>query len=108
MHRARLFPLVVLIVCFVAGLAASQQKGKPKAPAVSPVDARLEKLKTDAAAEIDNLKDVTQQMVDQLFSFGEPGFQEFETQKYCADILTRNGFRHMGFRQAGDRHWIGR
>ncbi len=58
----------------------------------------------------------TQQMVDSVFSFGELGFQEFET-KYLTDILEKNGFtvaarrrRHsdgvdgdVGIGQAGDR-----
>jgi aminobenzoyl-glutamate utilization protein B len=35
---------------------------------------------------------MTQQMVDQVFSFGELGFQEFETSKYLTGILRENGF----------------
>ena len=34
----------------------------------------------------------TQQMIDQVFSFGELGFQEFETSRYLTDILKKNGF----------------
>jgi aminobenzoyl-glutamate utilization protein B len=33
-----------------------------------------------------------QEMVDMVFSFGELGFQEFETSKYLTEILTKNGF----------------
>ena len=33
-----------------------------------------------------------QEMVDMVFSFGELGFQEFETSKYLTDILAKNGF----------------
>ncbi len=33
-----------------------------------------------------------QEMVDMIFSFGELGFQEFETSKYLTGILTKNGF----------------
>ena len=33
-----------------------------------------------------------QQMVDMLFSFGELGFQEFETQRYLTGILEEGGF----------------
>src|SRR6266513_4558868 len=36
---------------------------------------------------------MTQQMVDQVFSFGELGFQEFETSKYLTDVLEKNGFK---------------
>ena len=35
---------------------------------------------------------MTQQMVDQVFSFGELGFQEVETSKYLTGILEKNGF----------------
>jgi aminobenzoyl-glutamate utilization protein B len=31
-------------------------------------------------------------MVDQIFSFGELGFQEFETSRYLVDLLRREGF----------------
>ena len=31
-------------------------------------------------------------MVDQVFSFGELGFQEVETSKYLTGILEKNGF----------------
>ena len=33
-----------------------------------------------------------QEMVDMIFSFGELGFQEFETSKYITGILEKNGF----------------
>jgi aminobenzoyl-glutamate utilization protein B len=36
--------------------------------------------------------DLGQEMVDTVFSFGELGFQEFETQKYLTGILEKNGF----------------
>src|ERR1044071_6723332 len=39
------------------------------------------------------MKVTTQQMVDSVFSFGELGFQEFETSKYLTSILEREGFR---------------
>lgn len=53
---------------------------------------KITALKTEAAAEVDKLKDFSQQMVDQLFSYGELGFQEFETSKYLVSVLKKNGF----------------
>jgi aminobenzoyl-glutamate utilization protein B len=53
---------------------------------------RLDQLKADAVADVEGLKDFSQQMVDQVFSFGELGFQEFETSTYLTDILKKNGF----------------
>jgi aminobenzoyl-glutamate utilization protein B len=54
--------------------------------------AKLEALKKEAVAEIDKQQVFTQQMVDMIFSFGELGFQEFETSKYITNILQENGF----------------
>ena len=31
-------------------------------------------------------------MVDQVFSFAEPGFQEIETSKYLTGVLEKHGF----------------
>ena len=53
---------------------------------------KLEILKKELITEIDNQKKAAQQMVDMVFSFGELGFQEYETSKYLTDILKKNGF----------------
>jgi aminobenzoyl-glutamate utilization protein B len=60
--------------------------------AVAPTAARLEALKKEATAEIEGVRESTQQMVDQIFSFGELGFQELETSKYLTGILESHGF----------------
>src|SRR5215467_1589910 len=49
-------------------------------------------LKQEAATEVDKLQTLTQQMVDEIFSFSELGFQEFETSRYVTGILEKNGF----------------
>jgi aminobenzoyl-glutamate utilization protein B len=54
---------------------------------------RIEKLKAEAAVEIDAKAKMIQEMVDQVFSFGELGMQEFETSKYLTGILEQNGFK---------------
>jgi aminobenzoyl-glutamate utilization protein B len=73
-----------------AGRPAPAAKGKPAA--VTQAEARLDRLKGALAAEIDGMQGLTQQMVDSLFSFAEPGFQEFETKAYCTRILEEHGF----------------
>jgi aminobenzoyl-glutamate utilization protein B len=55
-------------------------------------EARLNALKTEATAGVEELRGLTQQMVDSVFSFGELGFQEFETSKYLTNILRQHGF----------------
>ncbi|MEP7345473.1 MAG: amidohydrolase [Gemmatimonadaceae bacterium] len=68
--------------------AAVAQKGT-KAPVVDP---RLEKLKAEAITMVDAKAKMIQEMIDTQFSFGELGFQEFETSKYLMKILRDNGF----------------
>ena len=57
-------------------------------PAATPLD----RLKIEVARAIDGKAKLAQQMVDQVFSFGELGMQEIETSKYLAGILEQNGF----------------
>ncbi|HUD97723.1 MAG TPA: amidohydrolase [Woeseiaceae bacterium] len=49
-------------------------------------------LKAEAAAKIDDMAKLTQEIVDSVFSFAELGFQEIETERYLTAILERNGF----------------
>src|SRR6185437_9875706 len=56
-------------------------------------DARMVALKRDAERMIDSMSTFTGQMVDEVFSFGELGMQEFETSKYLTGILEQNGFK---------------
>ena len=50
-------------------------------------------MKKDAIAAIDTQTKQIQVMVDTVFSFSEPGFQEFRTSAYLEDILEKNGFK---------------
>ena len=49
-------------------------------------------LKTRAVAGVESRAKLAQVMVDEIFSFGELGYQEVETSKYITDILEKNGF----------------
>lgn len=60
---------------------------------VYPTSAKLDALKAEASKEIDGKAKLIQEMVDQVFSFGELGMQEFETSKYLTGILEQNGFK---------------
>src|SRR5579871_844063 len=53
----------------------------------------LESLKKEAVDKIDARRELVQQMVDQIFSYAELGFQEFETSQYVTAILEKNGFQ---------------
>ena len=50
-------------------------------------------MKAAAAAGVDARAKLAQQMVDQVFSYAEPGFQEFKTSEYLTGILEKNGFK---------------
>jgi len=53
----------------------------------------LRGLQADAVARVDEMRKLTQEIVDSVFSFAELGFQEYETEKYLTSILEQNGFR---------------
>ena len=94
--RSRLLFILIATLSFVAGPLAQGRGNRPQqtSPPTSavPDDPRVAALKTAAIAEIDGMKTFTQQMVDSVFSFGELGFQEFETNRYLIEILRKNGF----------------
>lgn len=73
-----------LIALVLAVQAAAQQAPVPSA--------RLTALKQEAVQDVAGRAQFTQQMVDQIFSYGELGFQETETSRYLVDLLRKNGF----------------
>ncbi|MBL7873531.1 MAG: amidohydrolase [Cyclobacteriaceae bacterium] len=54
---------------------------------------QIEKLKADAAAEVEKNAVLGQQINDMLFSFSELGFQEWETFNYLTNLLEKQGFK---------------
>ncbi|MGE3191286.1 MAG: amidohydrolase [Vicinamibacterales bacterium] len=93
MSRVR-WVLGVAVVCLLA-VAAPQAGQRPAAaqqPAAPKADPKVEKMKEAVAEDVGSMYDLGQQMTDMVFSFGELGFQEFETQKYLTGILKDNGF----------------
>jgi len=54
--------------------------------------ARLDALKREALAGVEARAKLVQEIVDMLYSFGELGMQEFETQRYLTAILEAEGF----------------
>lgn len=66
----------------------SQKKAKTNPVQID----RLDLLKKEVVEKIENSQKLTQEINDMLFSFGELGFQEFETSKYLTALLEKNGF----------------
>ncbi len=72
-----------LLVLLTAGCVLAQSKIAPDKEAA---------MKVDLTGQVDSMKKQVQVMVDTVFSYGELGFQEFETTKYLSGILEKEGF----------------
>jgi len=76
---------------FASALAAallSTGLGSVSAHAAAP-----QALKDEVSAEVEAQRKQIQVMVDQIFSYAEPGFQEVRTSEYLTGILEKNGFK---------------
>jgi aminobenzoyl-glutamate utilization protein B len=82
--------LLAFLAAILAAPAAPAQRAVQYKPTIAP--SRLDALKREAIADVDGRAKFTQQMVDQIFSFGELGFQEVETSRYLVKLLRENGF----------------
>lgn len=79
MRRSLTFSIVTGLL-FAPGLLAQN------------IDPRLESFKEEALAKVQDRAKLVQEIVDHLYSFGELGMQEFETQRYLTGLLEENGF----------------
>jgi aminobenzoyl-glutamate utilization protein B len=92
----RMRSLIALALFAPIALAAQGRGGGNAAADIKykyPTTEKLDAMKAEVAAEIDKNAKLIQVMVDKVFSFAEPGFQEFETSKYLTGILEKNGFK---------------
>lgn len=69
--------LVTAFGCLLSGISTAQE---------------LPALKQQLSTGVDSRTKLVQEMVDSIFSFAEPGFQEYRTSEYITDILEANGF----------------
>ncbi len=74
--------IVALVLSALAGASGSHAQQSPSASA----------LKEQAREIVGSMGKMSQVMVDSIFSFGELGFQEFETAEYVTGILRDEGF----------------
>jgi aminobenzoyl-glutamate utilization protein B len=82
----------LVLAVAVVGAPLAQGRGQAPAKPAGKEDPRIQKLKHEAAADVESMREFTQQMVDSVFSFGELGFQEVETHRYLVGILREHGF----------------
>jgi aminobenzoyl-glutamate utilization protein B len=79
-------------VCFLfALLAALGAQALGQAASMTPEQNAA--LKQQILKNVDGNAKLVQVMVDTMYSFGELGFQEFETSKYLTGLLESNGFK---------------
>src|SRR5262245_28078336 len=74
---------IIIIILVAPGVTLSRQ---------SLPSEELDDMKREDIAKVDEMRVMTQQMVDQIYSYSELGFQEYETSNYLTDILESNGF----------------
>jgi aminobenzoyl-glutamate utilization protein B len=78
--------------CFVFGLlVALVVPASSQAPSITAEQSA--ELKQQILKDVDGNAKLVQVMIDTMYSFGELGFQEFETSKYLTALLEKNGFK---------------
>jgi aminobenzoyl-glutamate utilization protein B len=80
----RLSPVAVVMLC-LAVLAQSNPVAAQSVPA--------QEYRAQVVKDVEAMAKDTQVMIDMVFSFGELGFQEYETSKYLTGILEKEGFK---------------
>src|SRR5437763_1017327 len=95
--RSFRFVVIACLAAVTVSLAAAPrqqpaQQAQPAAAPAPPPNPQLEQYKRDVGLEVDAMQENIQKWNDSVFSFAEPGFQEFETSKYLTGILRQNGF----------------
>ena len=91
--RSRLVALAVAACATVGAPTSYAAAQRPAARPSARPDPRLEALKSEALTKVEGRAKLVQEIIDQVFSFGELGMQEFETSKYLTGLLESNGFK---------------
>jgi aminobenzoyl-glutamate utilization protein B len=79
--RRLLWKVVMVVICLSTTFPAQTQTDPAQA------------YKSQVLKDVEAASKQTQVMIDMVFSFGELGFQEFETSKYLTGILEKEGFK---------------
>jgi aminobenzoyl-glutamate utilization protein B len=92
----RLFRWLTIVLVTAVTVSVTAAPGQPPAPANAgqppAANPKFDQYKRDVGLEVDAMQENIQKWNDSVFSFAEPGFQEFETSKYLTNILKQNGF----------------
>jgi aminobenzoyl-glutamate utilization protein B len=85
MRNSRWVVGALLVACMVGMLLPARLAGQRR-------DRRLGQLKAEVTRAVEERADFTADLVDQLFSFAELGFQETETFRFLVGMLRDSGF----------------
>lgn len=77
-----------MFLLLTTSIYAQKKKNSAK-----PIPDKVELLKQELIKKIDEKQKFTQEVNDQIFSYAELGFQEFETSKFLTNLLEKNGFQ---------------
>jgi aminobenzoyl-glutamate utilization protein B len=88
---------IVFAVLATATVGAQRRQPAPEPTSTGPVATgadtpQAQQYKQNVGLEVDAMQENIQKWNDSVFSFGELGFQEFETTKFLTGILRQNGF----------------
>ena len=83
---------IALAMSVTVSLTATGQAPNTTSAPKPQANPALDQYKKNVGLEVDGMREDIARMNDQVFSFGELGFQEFETSKYLTGILKKNGF----------------
>jgi aminobenzoyl-glutamate utilization protein B len=95
MHINRTAWIVVALMTATLGAQRGQPAPEPAStgPVATGADTpQAQQYKQNVGLEVDAMQENIQKWNDSVFSFGELGFQEFETTKFLTGILRQNGF----------------
>lgn len=79
----------ILATKSLAGLLMASALAAPAVVNAEPTEA----MRQAAVAGVEARAKLSQEMVDSVYSFAEPGFQEVKTSEYLTSVLEKNGFK---------------
>ncbi|MBL8996732.1 MAG: amidohydrolase [Gemmatimonadetes bacterium] len=92
MPRSLPHPILTAALVLLGATIGATIGASPVAAQARQANARAEAAKRALIADVDARAKLTQEINDQIFSYGELGFQEVETSRYLVAILRREGF----------------
>jgi len=84
--------MVTRKLCFTLSMLAALAMNAPAQSPSATTEKNVE-LKKELIKDVDGNAKLVQVMIDTIYSYGELGFQEFETSKYLTALLEKNGFK---------------